>query len=131
MTEPTVTTMYRIKNLDNGLYSSGGTYPSWTPKGKIWRQKNHLTCHLSLCPGKYRGNIVVEAIEVIEIVVLQEPLTTFVAEATARKEKREASEKIKRERQRIEWLERNVQNAKRELELAEKKKNQAIDKLNK
>lgn len=34
--------VYKIKDSETGLYSTGGTYPSWTKKGKTWSTLGHL-----------------------------------------------------------------------------------------
>ena len=38
-------TVYKIRNAD-GLYSKGGTDPSWTKRGKVWQNKQGLSSHL-------------------------------------------------------------------------------------
>ena len=38
--------VYKIRNQD-GLFSSGGTWPRFTKKGKIWKARGHLTNHLN------------------------------------------------------------------------------------
>ena len=38
--------IYKIKNPD-GLYSTGGSSPKWTRKGKTWVALNHLRAHLT------------------------------------------------------------------------------------
>lgn len=40
-------TIFKIRN-SKGLYSTGGTHPSWSKRGKIWAALNHLTAHLTL-----------------------------------------------------------------------------------
>jgi hypothetical protein len=39
--------VYKIKDTLTGLYSTGGSKPKWTKKGKTWSAKNHVTCSLS------------------------------------------------------------------------------------
>lgn len=38
--------VYKIKNGSTGLFSTGGTDPSWTKRGKTWSQLNHVKSHL-------------------------------------------------------------------------------------
>lgn len=39
--------IYKIRNKE-GLYSTGGTSPRWTKKGKSWSQLNHVRSHITL-----------------------------------------------------------------------------------
>jgi len=39
--------VYKIRNTA-GHYSTGGSNPKWTKRGKTWVARNHLTAHLSL-----------------------------------------------------------------------------------
>jgi hypothetical protein len=41
-----IETVYKIRQKSTGLYSSGGTRPTFTKKGKIWRNLGHLKNHL-------------------------------------------------------------------------------------
>lgn len=38
--------VYKIRRNGDGLFSSGGRWPSFSKTGKIWKQKGHLTSHL-------------------------------------------------------------------------------------
>ena len=40
-------TLYKIRNAA-GLFSTGGTTPSWSKRGKTWVALNHLNAHLTL-----------------------------------------------------------------------------------
>jgi len=40
-------TLYKIRN-PQGLFSTGGTTPSWSKRGKTWVALNHLNAHLTL-----------------------------------------------------------------------------------
>lgn len=40
-------TVYKIRN-SSGLFSTGGTAPSWSKRGKTWTALNHLNAHLTL-----------------------------------------------------------------------------------
>lgn len=37
--------IFKIKRAD-GMFSSGGVFPKFRKRGKIWSQRNHLTNHL-------------------------------------------------------------------------------------
>jgi len=39
--------VYKIRRKSDGLYSTGGQYPSFNHTGKIWRRRNHVTGHLN------------------------------------------------------------------------------------
>ena len=40
-------TLYKIRNKDTGLYSTGGASPSWSKTGKTWSKVCHITAHLN------------------------------------------------------------------------------------
>jgi hypothetical protein len=39
--------IYKIRRRSDGLFSSGGTCPSFSKKGKVWTARGHVTSHLS------------------------------------------------------------------------------------
>lgn len=40
-------TIFKIRN-SQGLFSTGGSHPKWTKRGKTWVALNHLNAHLTL-----------------------------------------------------------------------------------
>ena len=40
--------VYKIRRKADGLFSTGGSRPSFSTNGKIWKQKGHLTSHFNL-----------------------------------------------------------------------------------
>lgn len=40
-------TVYKIRN-PQGLFSTGGSTPSWSKRGKTWVALNHVNAHLTL-----------------------------------------------------------------------------------
>ena len=38
--------IFKIKDKNTGLFSTGTKHPTWTKKGKIWNQINHIKTHL-------------------------------------------------------------------------------------
>ena len=38
--------MFKIRNKNTGQFSSGGAYPRWTKRGKIWYALHHLRAHM-------------------------------------------------------------------------------------
>jgi hypothetical protein len=61
--------MYRIRN-EQGLYSTGGSAPSFTTVGKIWPKRGNLNSHLGMF--KRRGIPEDWVIEECEFVVNNE-----------------------------------------------------------
>ena len=100
-------TVYKILRND-GLFSDGGTWPSFSKKGKIWKRKGDLSSHLSqIDHGRaqragYNDCEIIEY-ELVETEVGRTNMQEYLAEAYERK-----LEKEKKERERIE-------NAKRKL----------------
>ena len=45
--------VFLVKDLDTGLYSTGGFYPGWVgpEKAKRYRMKNHASSHIRMCCG--------------------------------------------------------------------------------
>ena len=39
-------TIYRIRNCNNGLFSTGSMDPSWVPAGKIWKKYGMVVAYL-------------------------------------------------------------------------------------
>ena len=42
-----ISEVYKIRRKTDGLFSSGGTDPSFSKKGKIWNARGHVTSHIS------------------------------------------------------------------------------------
>lgn len=40
--------VFRIKHVESGLFSKGGSYPSFGAKGKLWVSRGALSNHLNL-----------------------------------------------------------------------------------
>lgn len=40
--------VYRVKNLDTGLFSLGGLHPRWGKKGKLWTGEGPIKSHFRL-----------------------------------------------------------------------------------
>jgi len=38
--------IYKIKDTNTGLFSTGGMSPRWTKNGKVWNSIGSLKCHL-------------------------------------------------------------------------------------
>ncbi len=48
-----VKTVYKIRHKPTGLFSTGGTDPQFTSKGKVWSTIGHLKNHLNLATENY------------------------------------------------------------------------------
>lgn len=55
-------TVYKIRDRKTGLYSTGGTWPNWNAKGKVWTTTSAVSNHLGLggMAKHYQGCEVVE-----------------------------------------------------------------------
>jgi hypothetical protein len=64
-----IETSYKIRNRLTGEYSRGGSWPSFTKKGKIWSTKGGLTNHVGqhLMESRYTGYIDIHGGRVDEI----------------------------------------------------------------
>lgn len=47
MSKQEITKLYKIRNRETGLYSSGGQWPSWSRAGKTWTNLGPLRSHLA------------------------------------------------------------------------------------
>ncbi len=47
--------IFKIRRKSDGLFSNGGTSPSFTKKGKIWSTRGGLTNHFHLLASYSRG----------------------------------------------------------------------------
>jgi hypothetical protein len=93
-------TIYKIRRPD-GLFSTGGAYPGFNKKGKIWRQKGHITNHLNQVSrsGAYTGAVIV-TYEIVETEVDSQPVTDYIDDIRQRRaaeEQRKAEARRSRE----------------------------------
>lgn len=55
--------VFKIKNTQTGLFSTGGAYPHWNKNGKVWNRLATLNAHLAIVESshnKYSDAVVVE-----------------------------------------------------------------------
>ena len=45
--------LYMIRNTETGLFSTGGSYPTFATKGKMWTTTGALTSHIKLVTKRY------------------------------------------------------------------------------
>lgn len=57
-------TTYKIRRKADGLFSMGGTHPSFTKQGKVWNTLSSFTAHLKLVNAAYYDDCDVVTIEV-------------------------------------------------------------------
>jgi hypothetical protein len=101
----TVSFIYKIRRRSDGLFSGGGTYPTFSKKGKVWTARGHITSHLSqfgdINKKSYYKDCEVVCIEIREV----DTDTTDVFEwkptdATLRAKELEEQRKLEREKKR-------------------------------
>jgi hypothetical protein len=65
--EKLMTKLYKVRDINTGLFSTGGYYPGWTNKGKTWSGVGPLKSHLNFHKKKGKiGNWEVVVYEVFE-----------------------------------------------------------------
>jgi hypothetical protein len=96
-------TVYKIRRKSDGLYSTGGHYPSFTVKGKVWNSKSALHNHLNFNPttttysysqnpfigAQYEKHDAYAGCELVEIEVVQTEKTSIKLD-DYREQKRQA-----------------------------------------
>lgn len=97
--------VYKIRRRADGLFSSGGAYPTFSKKGKTWSARGHVTSHLSQFgdrdKNRYYKDCEVVRIEVQEVDV--DAIDVFEwkpAESTLRAKELEEQRCIELEKQR-------------------------------
>lgn len=112
---------YKIKNQKTGLYSTGGSIPRWTAKGKTWSSLGPLKNHLGLVLDNNRAHrfaydtrdwVIIE-LELVETRWLT--VAEAVADIQAKRIKRADAQKRANERYKQEAIEREFKRLKREL----------------
>lgn len=103
-------TTYKIRNVYSGLYSTGGTTPSFSKKGKEWKRIGDLKCHLGQLQSwrrhdPYKDCELIELTKVIQETESAKPLSQFLQEIENQKMKKER-EAEERYNKRIEAQER-------------------------
>jgi hypothetical protein len=86
--------IYKIRSNKTGLYSKGGSSPSFNKAGKIWKRRGDISSHFTNLGGHGRTIYRAEDVEVVEIEIKEECISTtslndWLAEAGARAAARE------------------------------------------
>jgi len=96
--------VYKIRRED-GLFSMGGSTPSFNKTGKIWKQKGHLTSHFSQLwrgTGSFNRDHVYKDCEIVpyELSEVQAgPGFTIFEYLEERKRKKDEADQARKERQ--------------------------------
>jgi hypothetical protein len=73
MTDDIQYSIYKVRDKETGLFSTGGMFPRWKKGGKTWEKKGHLSSHFNLVkPSTYKNA------EVVEIIVNGSNVTTTI-----------------------------------------------------
>ena len=72
--------LYKLRNKETGLFSTGGLSPIFNKKGKVWKQLNHIKSHLTqFRPTKYSYGVnrafnenYLNSVEIVEYVLSEE-----------------------------------------------------------
>lgn len=83
--------IYKIRDKDNGLYSTGGTSPRWTKHGKTWNSIGSVKTHINNWSSAYSSNRgeAPQGWEIVEFVLHEEesnkwPVNAYINELKRR-----------------------------------------------
>lgn len=116
-----ITKFYRIKDTKTGLYSKGGTYPTWSKNGKVWKRRADLSSHFAIVRDARRNpyaspDIVIEEITITESVTNTYPVADQIDELNQRRDKREAALERAREQYKLEQRRKEYERLRKEFE---------------
>lgn len=83
--------IYKIQHTPSGHFSTGGTTPSFTAKGKVWVSKAALSSHLNLVDPAYYKDCVVLEFEVTHTHTSTTPISMVLMAKRDAKTKKEAA----------------------------------------
>lgn len=72
--------VYRIQRRSDGKFSTGGSYPRFTTKGKSWQQLGHVKAHLRQATTHNYQDCDLVAFEVTETEVERTPFGKYLWE---------------------------------------------------
>ena len=106
-------TVYKIRNRMTGHYSTGGTYPHWSTKGKMWMGAGPVSNHIGLVKKGFYQFADVVAFELTEgnLVSVEE----WEEALSDRKQKRKLQQTIAAVRNKREELERHIETLRKQL----------------
>jgi hypothetical protein len=108
--------MFKIKNTETGLFSSGGTWPSWSKEGKTWSKRGHVTSHLSQLSEREKKpwytDCVVEEYEMISVGTVCCVLDWAELPSTTRAKELEEQRRLERS---VEYKNRQIEKLQKQL----------------
>lgn len=114
--------IYQIRRKIDGLFSTGGSYPSFRKSGKKWLTRSALSNHLAILDDGLKSRCYKDC-EIVRIEILETEVSTIdVSNWTLAKSTLKAKEKEK-ERREIREAERQKARTQREIEELEKRLN--------
>ena len=100
---------FKIMELSTGLYSMGGTGPTWASKGKkgkLWTTLGHVRNHLNQRPKYDLSDTVVIEVELVE--VSRRRLGELVEDQRRSRQEKEAAQQAASQREEREREEREL-----------------------
>lgn len=65
--------VFKIRNKESGLFSTGGEYPRFNKTGKAWSSMRNLRLHLSqFVTGPHRFHRFYDGCEIVELVIKEQ-----------------------------------------------------------
>ena len=95
-----MTTVYRIKCLSGpraGLFSTGGSTPRWSKRGKLWPGKGPLSSHLGLVRKECYKDCVVVTYELTEVEISTESVQDVIQQKMDRKAQQQEEKRLAHE----------------------------------
>lgn len=71
-------TFYKIRDGRTGLFSTGGSWPSWVKNGKVWTRLGTLRAHLTMMLRCERSMEGWEVVEIETIVKNSRPIHEII-----------------------------------------------------
>ena len=59
--------VFKIRKKGTNLFSSGGSSPNWTTKGKTWAAMSHVSNHLGVAPMRVYADAEIVEYDVVEV----------------------------------------------------------------
>jgi hypothetical protein len=126
---------YKLRRKSDGLYSSGGSWITWSSKGKVWNTLSALSGHLGGLKGEYYDarhsrhaynlgydagqvgtkwdDIEIVCLEIRENEVEKQEAATYIAGLRERQVKRETQQKARKARRELEQAQAQYDRAKK------------------
>lgn len=90
--------VYKIRRKDDGLFSNGGAYPSFSKTGKLWKQRGHLTSHLNqVHHRRVYDECEIVTYELSETEIDNKPMAQYLVERDQERERKAQEARERRE----------------------------------